>query len=140
VTTKNLSFERSCEETEPGWGRLVLCVHLQGYRAIEVPQFGRFELKAPAFAAFYQATGIAKRTIWRSGGKETSVLAGFAPQELPIQTGEVKSVTKTLEQALQLQSRAFVWHQAPLDAQMEVAARAHHASGSPHVAAALSRG
>jgi AraC-like DNA-binding protein len=124
VTTKNLRFDRNCEETELGWGRLVLCVHLQGYRAIEVPQVGRFELKTPAFAAFYQAPGVAKRTIWLSGGKETSVLAGFAPQDPPVHTAERRSVTRTLERALQWQDRPFLWHQAPLDAHMEAAARA----------------
>ena len=84
VTTKNLAFEHGFEEIEPGCGRLVLCVHLQGYRAIEVPEMGRYELKAPAFVAFYQAPGVPKRSVWLSGGKETSVMTGFAPEHPPV--------------------------------------------------------
>src|SRR5258708_28947354 len=124
VTTKNLAFERCCEETERGWGRLVLCVHLHGYRTVEVPQVGRFELKAPAFVAFYQAPGVAKRTTWSSGSKEMSVMTGFALENPPVPTGEAQSLTIALARELRLQGRPFLWLETPLDAQMEMAARA----------------
>jgi AraC-like DNA-binding protein len=124
VTTKNLAFERGCEETEPGWGRLVLCVHLHGYRTVEVRQVGRFELKAPAFVAFYQAPGVAKRTTWSSGSKEMSVMTGFALENPPVPTGEAQSLTIALARGLSLQGRPFLWLETPLDAQMEMAARA----------------
>src|SRR5437016_4267552 len=102
VTTKNLAFERGCEEIEPGWGRLVLCVHLHGYRTVEVPQVGRFELKAPAFVAFYQAPGVVKRSIWSSGAKEISVLTGFAPEDPPVPADGTRSLTIALAHELRL--------------------------------------
>jgi AraC-like DNA-binding protein len=124
VTTKNLAFEHGCEETEPGWGRLVLCVHLHGFRTVDVPQVGRFELKAPAFVAFYQALGVAKRTTWSSGSKEMSVMTGFALEDPPVPNGQARSLVIAIARELSLRSRPFLWLEAPLDAQMEVAARA----------------
>ena len=109
VTTKNLAFEHGFEEIEPGWGRLVLCVHLKGYRVIEVPGIGRYELKAPAFVA---------------GGKEISVMTGFAPEHPPVPAIHAQSLSVNLPRDLHLQARPFLWLVAPLDIQMEMAARA----------------
>jgi len=124
VTTKNLAFERGFEEVEPGWGRLVLCVHLQGYRVIEVQGIGRHELKAPAFVAFYQAPGVRKRSMWPAGGKEISVMTGFAPEHPPVPAMHGQSLSVNLTRDLHLGSRPFLWLAAPLDSQMEMAARA----------------
>jgi len=124
VTTKNLSFDHACTETEKGWGRLIFCVHIDGNRVVEVPKVGTFKLAVPSFVAFYQALGVAKRSIWPSGGRETSVMAGFAPEQLPLAVGQPHSVVAALAEMLHLERRSFAWLALPLDTQMELAARA----------------
>jgi AraC-like DNA-binding protein len=129
ITTKNLAFEQGFEETEPGWGRLVFCVHLQGHRVVEVPSVGRYELTAPTFVAFYQAPGVAKRSRWLSGGKERSVMAGFAPSRPPVVGNKARSLAELISRRLRLEGQPFLWLDTPLDVQMEMVARALIAPG-----------
>lgn len=122
LTIKNLTFDQVYEDTVPGRGRLILWVHLRGYRIVEFPDFGRFELRTPTFAVVYHAPGVRMRSVWLSGGMEMSVMAGFAVEDPPLQRPQARQMMTALAQEF-LDARPFFWMTSPLDAQAETTAR-----------------
>jgi len=133
ITAKHIQARQTFEECEPGLGRLIFLFHLHGKRQVEVEGTGSYTLNSPTFAAFYQAEGIAKRSIWTGGDRETAVSVGFWPQRPPkVIRGPISSPSMQLTQFGD-NLQPFVWMQQPLSLEMEQAARSiltprvHHA-------------
>ena len=82
ITAKRIAARRSFFDDEPGLGRLVFVFHLHGRRVLELAG-QRFELNGPAFAVYYQAHGVPKRSTWAEGDRETAVVVGFSPEDPP---------------------------------------------------------
>ena len=76
ITAKRIQARKTFVDDEPGLGRLVFVFHLEGRRTIELAGRARYELSRPTFAAYYQAEGLRKRSIWGSWSRKRASASG----------------------------------------------------------------
>lgn len=122
ITAKQIEARRSFHDDEPGLGRLVFVFHLAGSREVELDRTERHRLSRPTFAAYYQAEGVSKRSVWQRGDRESAVVVGFWPKRPPRMLRSPLSRMPDWP-AISSGARPCVWVERPLTFAMEQAAR-----------------
>ena len=109
LTVKQLRLRSAQYVHEPGGGRLVFLVHLQGRRTISLLGRRPLSLSAPCLLAYYQGTESSRQLSWPADNAYAGVSVGFDSDTPPACVRDpVRRLLDPLKETF-LPGDAFVW-------------------------------